>query len=314
MQQLESLTLNKLMSLHDQTATCYGALADSFLEGYFLSISPIARKVRQVFLNKFSFTSVSTAKNISYYYQNSIFILPELFYKGTVYYTNQTDPLKKVISENKPVGNLFGLSFQNLLVSNKLLHESLHLLFFEDLFKDKLSFKYSEAYSPANESDWILKHLATESAVLALELLASLVEYRSENLWTTKIHTHQHAESQIEFETLGVLISKYGIEVVFEMLVKIFNFKNLRPHDSDDLCLIRLLKIHSSPIFLESDFINLFNMVYLGSVFRRYSNGRYFYSLGFLKPYTEWLDLQDSEALINSATVQRIIDLGLNYI
>ena len=314
MDKLKPVTLATLMTIHEKTAHHFNAVAESFLEGHLLSISPIARKVRAEYLKKFRLAPVAETGKVSFYFQNSIFLLPEMHDKGVVYYANHTNPLKKIISENHLVGALDEHRFQSLVGSNKMLHETLHLLFFSELFKEKSYFRFSKKFSTEDEQKWVLKHLCTESAVLGVELLASLVEYKSENLCTTKIHTHQHAQSPEEFETLNELIAKYSRPVVYEKLVKLFVIKNLRPNHSDELGLQLFLDIAADKLFAASELTRLYKIVFLGFVFRRYSNERYLTSLGFFKNYLEWLEHQDVKELTNSATVQEIIALGTGFL
>jgi hypothetical protein len=281
------ISLQSAIELHESSKNWPEALENCFLDGHFLKISPIARKVRAAFLKEnFSFEIISENKLQDLFYQKFIFLLPYQKRKEKLYYYDTSSAVYAVQQKLPHALKQPAAKVLATYLSSKLLHESLHLLNFKHFFSNKWPYEYNQNFTESQERNWVLSHVTIEACVLSLEVMSTLVKPEPNNLFTTRWSCHQMASYPKEYLVLENAIAKLGLAQTFECLLKTFLAINLRPLakslTAEEVNLV-------FPDALQSkEMLELIKRGQkLGDGFRNYSNTRYFTSLGLIKKYTD---------------------------
>lgn len=286
----EKATLQNVVMLHKEFARFENAVSFSLLDGYFLSVSPIARQVRKVYLSLgMKYEKMAASPNENFYYQFQYFLLPEEFAAKTIY-GRPTGDFAALLLSDKPGYAAYPQDvLMPTVLNNKLLHESIHLICFDRFFPGRKNYFFNKTWDSQTAKNWVLTHLSIESCVLAAELLASLVEMNPLNLYTTRSSCHQRAEPPNDLKVVTDSLNELGLKTVFNVLVRGYLAANLRPNDLNlfNNTGKEIMQILSNP----QDHGNLLTRAtHLSPTFRRESNNRYFNSLGMLAHFPDTVE------------------------
>lgn len=308
----QTTTLQQLLDLHFQHENDPMALPKSLCDGLFLSLSPIARQVRQEFLNsKFKFKLPDSGLEKDLLYQNHIFVLPLQFQKEELYYKNNVDTYLKLIDvypSLKSIDIRLAVPLGAAHIENKLLHESIHLLTFEEIFNEK-TYHFNENFSAEETHQWLISHLATEASVLAIELMSTLVTPSYENIYIINLSCHQTADYPRDYKTLLAFSKEFGMQRLYRILARGFLAANLLPR-------IKSLDKEQTDLICEDLSENAFALPVckrsqsLGDAFRIGSNTRYFTTLGYFRPYEETVLEKPLKDHLELPIVQKIFALN----
>jgi hypothetical protein len=114
---------------------------------------------------------------------------------------------------------------------NKILHESLHFINFKKFFGENLP-EYDEHQSVNDKKIWVLKYLAIEAAVLAVEFLASVVPNNITSALAAKISCNTAAQYPHDYTTvLEQGLQKQGAYATARILYDCYLAANMNVHD-----------------------------------------------------------------------------------
>ncbi|AGH96802.1 hypothetical protein [Pseudobdellovibrio exovorus] len=312
----DSISFQKIFDLHTQFANEEMALSKSLLDGAFLHLSPIARRVRREFLDStFSLVELRDGLEKDILYQSHLFVLPLQYEQRELFYKNNVDSFSFLCEKFPTLKDLdvrLVLPLQSGQTENKLLHESIHLLTFDQIFKKETYF-YNSDFSLKEKHDWLLRHLATEGTVLALELMSTIVPPTYENTYITHFSCHQVAQHPSDYQVLLEAASAFGMTRLYRLLARGFLSANLLPGKN----------------LLEQGEVNLIcedladsplawrvckRSQDLGNGFRIGSNTRYFTSLGLAENYEKTISSWQLENHLSNPIVDQIITLNERFL
>lgn len=312
----DSIAFQKILDFHKQFADEENALPKALLDGAFLHLSPIARRVRREFLqSNFSLIELRDGLEKDLLYQSHLFVLPLQYERRELYYKNNLDTflyLGEKFPTLKELDVRLVLPLQSGQAENKLLHESIHLLTFDSIFKDN-PYLYNSSFSAEEKQHWLLRHLATEGTVLALELMSTIVPPTYENIYVTHFSCHQVAQHPNDYQLLLEAASAFGMTRLYRLLARGFLSANLLP---------RKKLLEQSEVNLICEDLADSPLAWrvckrsqdLGDGFRIGSNTRYFTSLGLAEDYEKVVADWSLTSHLSSEVVDQVITLNERFL
>lgn len=289
-------------------------LEGNLMDAHFLHYSPMARKVREVFLQEgFRFEILSDPAQMNYFWMGGLFTLVYMYDRQTVYYHRNSDAVEKLLQEFPHLrSSPLELVVNNMETpGNKILHESLHFINFKEFLGARLA-RYRADMTASELQSWILDYLAIESVVLTVEFLASIVPPSQIGTFARISSCNFVAHYPEDYETvLAFGVKKNGARMTAELMYLGYLAANLHPTAKE--CPPDVLEFFLDRC-ADAELVRRITTrtFQLNVNFRTVANPVHFLSLGFEGDYLKVLAEMDWKTVLMSPQVYRVFEFNFD--